>query len=156
MNRIDSYKNNITIQYNGIQLNYDDEATIEETGNIPIVNYDKDPNKWYTLMMVDPDAPSPSNPEYRYWLHWLVVNQSIKSDGDIVNEYNGPDPPQGSNTHRYFTCVFEQQNPIHNIKEQPRKMFQVSDFVNEYDLKLISCTKFRVKAVKNSKKKSNL
>ena len=28
----------------------------------------------YTLMMVDPDAPSPNAPQYRSWLHWLVIN----------------------------------------------------------------------------------
>ena len=26
----------------------------------------------YTLMLVDPDAPSPTSPKYRSWLHWLV------------------------------------------------------------------------------------
>lgn len=25
-------------------------------------------------MMVDPDAPSPTNPQARSWVHWLVVN----------------------------------------------------------------------------------
>lgn len=152
MKRIDNYKNNINIQYNETRLNYDDKATIEETRNSPLVSYDKDPNKWYTLMMVDPDAPSPSNPEYRYWLHWLVVNQSTKSDGNIINEYNGPDPPVGSSTHRYFICVLQQPEYIStSIKKQERKKFQVSDFVNEYGLKLISCTKFRVKAPKKLK-----
>eukprot|EP00877_Chromochloris_zofingiensis_P014955 jgi/Chrzof1/9713/Cz04g13040.t1 len=30
--------------------------------------------KLYTLMMVDPDAPSPDDPVNAQWLHWLVVN----------------------------------------------------------------------------------
>jgi large subunit ribosomal protein L35 len=28
----------------------------------------------YTLLMVDPDAPSRENPVKRSWLHWMVVN----------------------------------------------------------------------------------
>nr|KJB57671.1 hypothetical protein B456_009G174600 [Gossypium raimondii] len=28
----------------------------------------------YTLVMVDPDAPSPSEPRLREWLHWIVVD----------------------------------------------------------------------------------
>nr|GMC70742.1 protein HEADING DATE 3A-like [Ipomoea batatas] len=29
---------------------------------------------FYTLVMVDPDAPSPSNPNLREYLHWLVTD----------------------------------------------------------------------------------
>ncbi|XP_051121470.1 protein FLOWERING LOCUS T-like isoform X1 [Andrographis paniculata] len=29
---------------------------------------------FYTLVMVDPDAPSPSNPSLREYLHWLVTD----------------------------------------------------------------------------------
>ena len=32
------------------------------------------PNSYYTLAMVDPDAPSRAKPEWRETLHWLVVN----------------------------------------------------------------------------------
>lgn len=28
----------------------------------------------YTLMMVDPDAPPPTHPTFRNFLHWLVIN----------------------------------------------------------------------------------
>ena len=146
---MNNYKDNINVLYNGRQLTYDDNITIEESQIAPVVNYNKDINKWYTLMMVDPDAPSPSNPKYRYWLHWLVVNQSTDSDGNIINEYNGPNPPEGS--HRYYICILNQPSYISGIKKQERKRFQVSDFVNEYDLKLISCTKFKVKAPKKLK-----
>ncbi|CAL4974063.1 unnamed protein product [Urochloa decumbens] len=29
---------------------------------------------FYTLVLVDPDAPSPSNPSLREYLHWMVVD----------------------------------------------------------------------------------
>lgn len=40
----------------------------------PDVHYSVDHGAFYTLMMVDPDAPSRHNPKNREWLHWLVVN----------------------------------------------------------------------------------
>jgi phosphatidylethanolamine-binding protein (PEBP) family uncharacterized protein len=29
---------------------------------------------YYTLLMVDPDAPCRKQPDNREWLHWMVVN----------------------------------------------------------------------------------
>jgi len=43
-------------------------------------------------MQVDPDAPSPDAPKFRYWLHWLVTNipgVDVKR-GNIVVDYMGP------------------------------------------------------------------
>ena len=42
--------------------------------NKPDVHYSLAKDGFYTLMMVDPDAPSRRNPTNREWLHWLVVN----------------------------------------------------------------------------------
>ncbi|CAJ2672169.1 unnamed protein product [Trifolium pratense] len=33
-----------------------------------------DPSTFYTLIFVDPDAPSPSHPRFREYLHWLVTD----------------------------------------------------------------------------------
>ena len=61
-------------------------------------------DKFFTLAMVDPDAPSKENPENREWLHWLVVNipgteikRWRKADGPpkgkVLMEYNEASPP---------------------------------------------------------------
>ncbi|XP_064459467.1 protein D3-like [Ornithodoros turicata] len=66
---------------------------------------------FYTLVMVDPDAPSRQNPKMRHWLHWLVVNIPSSCDlraGTPVTEYAGPTPPRGSGPHRYVFLVFAQ------------------------------------------------
>uniref|UniRef100_A0A453RFW3 Uncharacterized protein n=1 Tax=Aegilops tauschii subsp. strangulata TaxID=200361 RepID=A0A453RFW3_AEGTS len=52
----------------------------------------------FTLVMTDPDAPSPSEPTMKEWLHWLVVNipgGSDPSQGEEVVPYMGPKPPLG-------------------------------------------------------------
>ncbi|CAI9113644.1 OLC1v1014283C1 [Oldenlandia corymbosa var. corymbosa] len=38
------------------------------------VNIHGDPNLSYTLVMTDPDAPSPSEPNLRQWVHWIVTD----------------------------------------------------------------------------------
>ncbi|KAA8519896.1 hypothetical protein F0562_014194 [Nyssa sinensis] len=63
----------------------------------------------YTLVMVDPDAPSPSEPTLREWLHWIVVDIPEGSDvtkGKELVAYMGPQPPTG--IHRYVFALFKQ------------------------------------------------
>ena len=41
---------------------------------------------------VDPDAPSPDAPKYRFFLHWLVTNipsVDVKR-GNVIEDYMGP------------------------------------------------------------------
>ena len=40
----------------------------------------------------DPDAPSPDNPKFRYYLHWLVANIPgvDVQRGDVIVDYMGP------------------------------------------------------------------
>ncbi|OMO76632.1 Phosphatidylethanolamine-binding protein PEBP [Corchorus capsularis] len=63
----------------------------------------------YTLVMVDPDAPSPSEPRLREWLHWIVVDIPHGHDATKGRElvpYMGPCPPTG--IHRYILALFKQ------------------------------------------------
>ncbi|KAG1366211.1 protein MOTHER of FT and TFL1 [Cocos nucifera] len=65
----------------------------------------------YTLVMTDPDAPSPSDPTMREWLHWVVVNipgGTDTSQGEEVVAYMGPRPPVG--IHRYVLVLFQQKS----------------------------------------------
>ncbi|KAK6925488.1 Phosphatidylethanolamine-binding protein [Dillenia turbinata] len=38
----------------------------------PKVNISGHSDELYTLVMTDPDAPSPSEPSMREWVHWLI------------------------------------------------------------------------------------
>ncbi|KAE8776453.1 protein FLOWERING LOCUS T [Hordeum vulgare] len=65
-----------------MRINYGEKEITNGTGvrssavlNAPKVEVEgRDRTKLYTLVMVDPDAPSPSKPEYREYLHWLVTD----------------------------------------------------------------------------------
>ncbi|BAT08934.1 Os09g0513500 [Oryza sativa Japonica Group] len=65
-----------------MRINYGEKEITNGTGvrssavfTAPHVEIEgRDQTKLYTLVMVDPDAPSPSKPEYREYLHWLVTD----------------------------------------------------------------------------------
>ncbi|KAL0353170.1 UNVERIFIED_CONTAM: protein MOTHER of FT and TFL1 [Sesamum angustifolium] len=94
---------------------------------------------YYTLVMVDPDAPSPSEPTYREWLHWLVIDIPEGSDageGKEVMEYMGPQPPTG--IHRYVFVAFKQNGLMEMVRRRPveRGHFNTRQFASENDLGL--------------------
>ncbi|KAF8779259.1 hypothetical protein HU200_002939 [Digitaria exilis] len=67
----------------------------------------------FTLVMTDPDAPSPSEPSLREMLQWLVVNipgGTDPSQGQVVVPYMGPRPTVG--IHRYVMVLFQQKAPM--------------------------------------------
>jgi phosphatidylethanolamine-binding protein (PEBP) family uncharacterized protein len=99
--------------------------------------------KLYTLVMWDPDVPEASQPGF---LHWLVTN--LESQYDIQNhqllDYKGPAPPSG--IHRYFFGLFEQQGHI-NPQQPERTKFDIKQFINENNLKMISNVFMKVVAI---------
>ncbi|KAJ0971114.1 hypothetical protein J5N97_019073 [Dioscorea zingiberensis] len=63
----------------------------------------------YTLVMTDPDAPSPSDPVLREHLHWLVTDIPGTTDASFGRElisYEAPKPFIG--IHRYIFILFKQ------------------------------------------------
>ncbi|XVE64189.1 hypothetical protein DITRI_Ditri07aG0081600 [Diplodiscus trichospermus] len=64
----------------------------------------------YTLIMTDPDAPSPSDPYLREHLHWMVTDIPGTTDasfGKEVVSYESPKPTAG--IHRYVFILFKQR-----------------------------------------------
>uniref|UniRef100_A0A0E0JIP6 Uncharacterized protein n=1 Tax=Oryza punctata TaxID=4537 RepID=A0A0E0JIP6_ORYPU len=58
---------------------------------------------FYTLVLVDPDVPSPSNPSLREYLHWMVIDipgTTGVSFGQELMLYEIPEPRYG--IHRMF------------------------------------------------------
>ncbi|MQL86284.1 hypothetical protein Taro_018821 [Colocasia esculenta] len=92
----------------------------------------------YALVMSDPDAPSPSNPSKREWLHWIVVDVPGGSDitkGKELVPYAGPTPPIG--VHRYVFAIFKQKGTLQGITTpSSRASFKTRAFAAEHGLGL--------------------
>ncbi|XP_077377193.1 phosphatidylethanolamine-binding protein 1 [Festucalex cinctus] len=102
-----------------------------------------DPSKLYTLALTDPDAPSRKKPTFREWHHFLVVNMKGNdvSSGDVLSDYVGSGPPEGTGLHRYVWLVYGQPGALScserilgNRSGDGRGKFRVGDFRRKYGL----------------------
>ncbi|CAA7397509.1 unnamed protein product [Spirodela intermedia] len=89
----------------------------------------------FTLVMVDPDAPSPSNPTSREYLHWLVTDipgTTGPSYGYEIVSYESPRPALG--IHRIVFLLFRQSCRQAVYAPGWRQQFNTRDFAEVYDL----------------------
>ncbi|KAK8914574.1 Protein HEADING DATE 3A [Platanthera zijinensis] len=95
-----------------------------------------DPTVFYTLVMVDPDAPTPSDPTLREYLHWLVTDipgSTGASFGQEVTCYESPRPNYG--IHRFVFVLFEQLIERQTVYAPGwRQNFNTRDFAELYNL----------------------
>ncbi|XP_075484653.1 CEN-like protein 1 [Primulina tabacum] len=97
----------------------------------------------YTLVMTDPDAPSPSDPYLREHVHWIVTDIPGTTDASFGREvvcYEKPKPTIG--IHRYAFVVFKQK-ARYSVKYLPssRDHFNTRRFAQE------NCLDFPVAAL---------
>lgn len=128
----------------GAKVKYGNELTPTQVKKQPVrLSWPYLCSKYYTLVMVDPDAPSRANPEYREILHWLVGNirKNDLSTGQTIAQYIGAAPPEGTGLHRYILLIFRQPHYInfdepfiHNRTTNGRTNFSVRKFQQKYDL----------------------
>jgi len=106
-------------------------------------------SSYYTLMKVDPDAPSKSNPSSREWRHWLIVNipGNDITKGEVVTPYMGPHPPKDSGLHRYVFLLYEQPDkieaPVLENSGNHRGHFKAQNFAKEYELSPVGAAFYR-------------
>lgn len=92
----------------------------------PEIKYPFENNKFYTLLMYDPDSI------YGNRFHWIVTNifDNVKNGEDILL-YTGPAPPPKTGTHRYIFELYEQikSNDV-KIEERNNSMNFVKKMLN--------------------------
>jgi len=89
----------------------------------------------YTMIMVDPDAPSRDKPTYINVLHWLIINTN-----QTVIPFKPSAPPVGSGYHRYYFYLFEQKEKIKSELDSSKRLyFDLNKFVTEHNLQQIAC-----------------
>nr|XP_018905826.1 PREDICTED: phosphatidylethanolamine-binding protein 2-like isoform X1 [Bemisia tabaci] len=100
---------------------------------------------FYTIIFVDLDAPSRSNPVDREWLHWIVGNipDNRLHSGQTIAEYIGPTPMHGNGTHRFvFQLFLQEEGKIHfeetyltaRANDPRRAKFSSKEFAKKYSL----------------------
>ncbi|KAJ8486702.1 hypothetical protein OPV22_019187 [Ensete ventricosum] len=65
----------MSVRYNSREVRNGREFKPSQVANQPNVEIGgHDLRTFYTLVMMDPDAPSPSNPTLREYLHWMMTD----------------------------------------------------------------------------------
>ncbi|XP_069872106.1 phosphatidylethanolamine-binding protein 4 [Dipodomys merriami] len=97
----------------------------------------------YVLVMVDPDAPSRSNPKARFWRHWMVADikgsniKKGKIQGRELTAYRPPTPPAATGFHRYQFFVYPQGEKIISLlpkENKTRGSWKMDSFLTRYQL----------------------
>ncbi|GAV72498.1 PBP domain-containing protein [Cephalotus follicularis] len=84
----------------------------------------------YTLVMTDPDAPSPSDPYLREHLHWMVTDIPGTTDASFGKElysYEAPKRPVVG-IHRYVFILFKQRGRQTVSPPASRDLFNTRTF----------------------------
>ncbi|KAK9423775.1 putative Phosphatidylethanolamine-binding protein [Seiridium unicorne] len=107
----------------------------------------------YTLILTDPDAPTPDDPKFAFWRHWVLSGlQPLSGDsGEValtkgpVTDYLGPGPKDDSKPHRYLFLLYREPEGLVLKKEDAggeefvqRRSFKPAEFAEKFGLKLVS------------------
>ncbi|XP_020599121.1 protein HEADING DATE 3A-like [Phalaenopsis equestris] len=96
----------------------------------------EDLRTFYTLIMVDLDAPNPSNPTLKEYLHWMVTDIPATTDASFGSEllkYESPHPMTG--IHRIVLALLKQQKRGTVLKPDSRENFDTQTFAQANNLK---------------------
>lgn len=134
----------LTVIYeNDKKVNFGEELTPRDVKNPPSVTWQSKPDDFYTLVMIDPDAPSKKDPKFGEVNHWLVVNikGSDVTTGNVIKEYLGSGPIYGTGLHRYVFLLYQQKGVLEFDEPRTRKLstahrrhFKVRTFAEKYKL----------------------
>ncbi|XP_075745528.1 protein D3 [Rhipicephalus microplus] len=135
-------------QFKSGEIAMGNHFTPEQASSAPSgIDFPRIAGNTYAIAMLDPDAPSKSDPKFRPILHWLVVNLDAGDTkkpvdykkGTELFQYRGPKPPMGSGPHRYAFLAYKQYRPIEMprtlvVPYDKRKNFNITKFAIEHRL----------------------
>ncbi|KAI0383518.1 PEBP-like protein [Hypomontagnella monticulosa] len=104
-----------------------------------------EPGASYLFILTDPDAPTPDDPKFAFWRHWVVGG--LKPDGQggsTLTEYLGPGPKDDSKPHRYLFLLYREPAGLALTKEDvggeefvQRRSFRPAEFAEKHGLRLV-------------------
>lgn len=135
----------LDIQYpSGVRVDKGKELTPTQVKDPPVVKWTAKESEYYTLAMVDPDAPSRENPKFREWHHWLVGNifGGDMNKSEVLSDYIGSGPPKGTGLHRYVFLLYKQPEKcdfgkvpkLPNNSGDKRGKFSIAKFAQQFKL----------------------
>ncbi|KAI1801201.1 PEBP-like protein [Daldinia bambusicola] len=102
----------------------------------------------YLLILTDPDAPTPDDPKFAFWRHYVVSGlkpeEEKGGEAKTLTEYLGPGPKDDSKPHRYLFLLYREPAGLSLAKEDvggeefvQRRSFKPVEFAEKHGLKLV-------------------
>nr|AVO00709.1 FT1 [Artemisia annua] len=127
---------NLSVSYDETEVSNGCDLKPSQVVNQPRVGIGGDDLRaFHTLVMVDPDAPSPSDPNLREYLHWLVTDIPGTTGAQFGHEivcYESPRPTIG--IHRMVFVLFRQLGRQTVYAPAWRQNFNTKNFAELYNL----------------------
>ncbi|KAI3343742.1 phosphatidylethanolamine-binding protein [Ustulina deusta] len=108
----------------------------------------------YCFVLTDPDAPTPDDPKFAFWRHWVLAGLRPRAAGDAdgvaasaeeLTAYLGPGPKDDSKPHRYLFLLFREPQGLSLAKEDvggdefvQRRSFKPAEFAERHGLRLVA------------------
>ncbi|KAL6236515.1 hypothetical protein BDW75DRAFT_250064 [Aspergillus navahoensis] len=143
----------LSISFGEKAVNLGNLFRVSEVKSAPSISFAKEENspdsQLYTLLLVDPDAPTPDDPKFAYWRHWVISgltpSEGINAESArTLTEYLGPGPKDESRPHRYLFLLFREPEGLSLSKEDvggeefvQRRSFQAAEWVQKHGLVLV-------------------
>ncbi|KUI63105.1 OV-16 antigen [Cytospora mali] len=155
------------VSYNGKDVDLGNLFRVYECKVAPDLSFqreaDVDSNTAYTLMLVDPDAPTPDDPKYAFWRHWVITGlEPLSGEGKVVaatkqpaTSYHPPGPTKESKPHRYLFLLFREPighgldiraEDVGGEEFTQRRSFHPAEFAQKHGLELVGLNWMRCAA----------
>ncbi|KAJ9580133.1 hypothetical protein L9F63_004206 [Diploptera punctata] len=133
----------LQVSYGRLKVHLGNELTPTQVKAKPTVHWNAEHYAFYVLSMTDPDVPSRDDHEWREFSHWMVGNilGDKINNGEVITEYVGAGPLNGTGLHRYVFMVFKQPGKINFTEPHAdkntldgRPQFSTKEFAERYNL----------------------
>ncbi|KAI0402718.1 phosphatidylethanolamine-binding protein [Xylaria palmicola] len=124
-----------------------------ECKQAPTVTFSTEPgapqDAAYSLMLMDPDAPTPDDRKFAFWRHWVLSGlrpegAAAAADVSELTVYLGPGPGEASKPHRYLFLLYREPEGWSISKEDvggeeftQRRSFKPAEFAERHGLRLV-------------------
>jgi len=157
----------------GVEAQLGNTLTKDDTADVPTIHFTPmqapvgaADDVSYTLVMVDPDAPSKEDRKWGPFRHWIVSgvkapaisalaagNMSASFTHAEACPYMPPTPPTGSGPHRYIVLLYQDPHSNFNVpldalerktEAEDRMHWKAADFAKAHNLTLVAANFFYV------------
>lgn len=153
----------LTVNFDVVIANLGNILTPTQVKSIPKVSWiEANASSYYTLIMVDMDAPSRNDNYEKEWQHWLVVNipGNEVEMGETLSEFISSAPPPNTGLHRYLFLWFLQPTKgdfssfphLKASSAKGREKFSTRKFVRAFKLVIMAGNYYQVNISFSNKK----